>query len=47
MLPRDSEDVESREVRRVAPGFHIKFRSDAPDEFRRAAFGGKHAGEKK
>src|SRR5207245_7695267 len=38
MLPRDSEGVERREVSRLAPRFHIALRSDAPDEFRPAAF---------
>jgi hypothetical protein len=47
MLPRDSEGVERREVSRLAPRFHIELRADAPDEFRRAAFGGKHSGQKK
>src|SRR6266513_1519566 len=47
MLPRDSEGVERREVSRLAPRFHIELRSDAPDEFRPAAFRGKHATEKK
>src|SRR5438093_13524879 len=31
MLPRDSEDVERREVSRLAPRFHIELRSDAPN----------------
>ena len=47
MLPRDSEDVEGREVSRLAPRFHVELRADAPDKFRRAAFGGKHPGQKK
>ena len=32
---------------RLAPRFHIEFRADAPDEFRRAAFRGKHPAQKK
>ena len=45
--PRDSEDVERREVSRLAPRFHIELRADASNEFRRAAFRGKHPGQKK
>ena len=47
MLPRDSEDVERREVSRLAPRFHIEFRSDAPSELGPAPFCGKHPCEKK
>jgi hypothetical protein len=47
MLPRDGENVERCEVRRLATRFHVKLRSDAPNEFRRAPFGGKHPGQKK
>ena len=47
MLPRDSEDVERREVSRLAPRFHIELRADAPNEFRSVAFGGKHPAQKK
>jgi hypothetical protein len=47
MLPRNSEGVESREASGLTPRFHVHFRPDAPDEFRRAAFRGKDAGEKK
>jgi len=47
MLPRDSEDVERCEVSRLAASFHIEFRTDAPNEFRAVAFGGKHAAQKK
>jgi hypothetical protein len=47
MLPRDCEAVERRQVSCLAPSFRIEFRSDAPNEFRRAAFGGHHPGEKK
>ena len=47
MLSRDSEDVERREVSRVAPRFHIELRTDASNKFRAAAFCGKHPGKKK
>jgi len=47
MPSRDSEDVERREVSRLAPRFHIDLRSEAPDDFRPAAFGGKHPAQKK
>ena len=47
MLPRDSEGVERREVSRLAPRFHIELRADASNEFRLAAFRGKHTGKKK
>ncbi len=47
ILPRNGEDVERREVRRLAARFDIELRADASDEFRRAAFRGKHPGEKK
>src|SRR4029077_18420557 len=47
MLPRDSEDVERREVSRLAPRFHIELRADASDEFRAAPFRGKHPTGKK
>jgi hypothetical protein len=46
MLARNSEDVERREVRRLAPRFHIKLRSDPPNEFCFAAFRGKHPSQK-
>ena len=46
MLPRDSEDIERREVSRLAPRFHIELRADAPNEFRRVAFRGKHPAQK-
>jgi len=46
MLPRDSQDVECLEVSCLAPRFHIEFRADAPNEFRPAAFCGKHPGQK-
>ena len=47
MLSRNREGVERREVGRFAPRFHVEFRADAPHEFRRAAFRGEHAGQKK
>ncbi len=47
MLPRHSEDVERREVSRLAPRFHIELRADAPNEFRPVAFRGKHPAQKK
>ena len=31
MLPRDGEDIERREVSRLAPRFHIELRADAPN----------------
>src|SRR6267142_6600357 len=46
MLPHDSEDVDRSQVSGHAPRFHIEFRTDAPDEFRFAAYSGKHSGEK-
>src|SRR5437016_11558547 len=47
MLPRDSEDVERREVSRLAPGFYIELRANAPNEFRLVTFRGKHPAQKK
>src|SRR6266567_1581695 len=47
ILPRDSQDVERRKVSRLAPRFHIELRADAPNEFRLAAFRGKHPAQKK
>src|SRR5436853_6626366 len=47
MLPRDSEDVERREVSRLAPRFHIELRADAPNEFRPVTLRGKHPAQKK
>ena len=47
MLLRHREHIERREVSRLAPGFHIKLRSDAPNEFRLTAFRGKHPGQEK
>src|ERR1700730_14380253 len=47
MFSRDGEDIERREVSRVASSFDVELGADAADEFRGAAFGGKHPGEKK
>src|SRR5947209_9322734 len=47
MLPRDSQDVERREVSRLAPRFYIELRADAANEFRPVAFRGKHPAQKK
>ena len=47
MLPRNSENIECSEVSRLAPRLHVELRADAPNEFRRAAFRRKHAGQKK
>src|SRR5258708_6804739 len=47
MFSRDSKDVKRREVSRLAPSFHIELRADAPNEFRRMAFRGKHPAQKK
>src|SRR2546421_2637136 len=47
MLPRDSEDVERREVSRLAPRFYIELRADAPNEFCPVTFRGKHPAQKK
>jgi len=46
-VPSDSENIERREVSRLASSFHIEFRTDPPNEFRAVAFGGKHATQKK
>jgi hypothetical protein len=42
MLPRDSEDVEPRQVSRFAPGFHIELRPDADYELCSVTFRRKH-----
>src|SRR6202041_1322418 len=47
MVPRNSEDVERREVGRFAARFYIEFRADSPNERRTPAFRGKHPGQKK
>jgi hypothetical protein len=46
MLPGDRQEVERREVSRLAPPFYIELRPDAPDEFRPEALGGKHPAQK-
>src|SRR5260370_7487211 len=47
MLPRDSEGIERRQPSRLLACFHIEFRTDAPDEFRFAAYSGKHSRQEK
>ena len=47
MLPRDSEDVERREMGRLAPRFDIELRAEAPNEFCPVAFRGEHSAQKK
>jgi hypothetical protein len=47
MRSRDSEDVERREMSRLAARFYIELRADAPKEFCRTAFRGRHPGQKK
>src|SRR6266487_4294456 len=47
MFSCDSENVERREMSGLAPRFHIELRADAPNEFRPAAFRGKHPAQKK
>src|SRR6266480_2658482 len=47
MFSCNSENVERGEVSRLASRFHIELRADASNEFRLAAFRGKHAGKKK
>src|SRR5260370_12283281 len=47
MLPRDSEDIERREVSSLAPRFHIELRADPPNYLRRVALRGKHPAQKK
>ena len=47
MLPRDSEDIERREVSSLAPRFRIELRADPPNYFRRVALRGKHPAQKK
>src|SRR5437660_229771 len=46
VLFRDSENVERRELSRLATGFHVELRADAPSESRPAAFRGKHSAKK-
>src|SRR5258708_13280411 len=47
MLPRDSEGIERRQPSRLLACFQIEFRTDAPDEFRFAAYSGKHSRQEK
>src|SRR5207245_2810411 len=47
MLPRNTKGVECGEMSRFAPRFHVELRAEASNEFRRAAFRGKHARQKK
>src|SRR5215471_14998380 len=47
MLPCNSERIECRQMSGLAPHFHIKLCANAPDEFRRPAFRGKHPRQKK
>src|SRR6266851_2883297 len=47
MLPRDSENIERREVSCLAARFYIKLRADATSELCLMAFRGKHSGQKK
>src|ERR1700682_3134190 len=46
ILPRDSEDIERREVSRLAPRFHIQLRADPPNKFCCVALRGKHPAQK-
>src|SRR5207245_9309082 len=46
MLLRDSKGVDRRQISGLASRFHIEVRADASDEFRFAAYSGKHSGEK-
>ena len=46
MPPRDSERVEGCQVSGLPSCFDVEFGADAPDEFRFAAYSGKHSGEK-
>jgi len=47
MMPRHGEDVQRRQTRCLAPGFHRELRAHAPHEFRAAALGRKHSAQKK
>src|SRR4029077_12279784 len=47
MLPRDSQDVERRQVSRLPSGFYIQLLSHVTDEFSFAALRRKHSGQKK
>ena len=46
MLPHHGHRVERREEGCLSPHFYIDFSAEAADEFRVAAYGRKHAGEK-
>jgi hypothetical protein len=46
MLPGDSESIKRCQASCVARGFHIEPVADPPNEFRAAAFGRKHPGQK-
>src|SRR6267143_2196890 len=46
VLFRHSEKVERRELSRLATGFQVELRADAPSESRPAAFRGKHSAKK-
>ncbi len=43
MLSRHGEDIEGREMSGLASPLDIQLSPDAPNDFRRAPFGGKHA----
>ena len=47
MLPRDSQDVERRQVSRLPSCFYIQLLSQVTDELSFAAFRRKHSGQKK
>jgi len=47
MLACDGEDIERRQVSRLAPRFHIELGANAPNEFRLMAFRGQHPAQKK
>src|SRR5258707_846670 len=47
MLPRDSEDVERREVSGPSTRFYIELRADAASELRPTVLRGKHPGQEK
>src|SRR5713101_7237657 len=46
MLPHGSEGVERCQESGLASRLHIELRADTRDEFRFAAYSGKHSGEK-
>jgi hypothetical protein len=47
VLPRDSEGVEGRETRGLAPRFHAKLCAKAADKFCTTALDRKHPSQKK